>query len=280
MLLSNYHTHCFLDDGKEKPYKYYEVAKEKGLKALGFSPHAPLPIQSNWHMKKDDMITYFKLADEIRRLDSSIEIYTGFEVDYIDAAYGPSNWTTEDTDIDYIIGSIHGFLYSDGYLCVDSTKDDLNSLIQREESFHEVGKRYYSAMRKMIERGGFDILGHFDRLMKNLPYLGVSLAEVGWYKEEVLQTLEAAARNNILFELSTTPLSRGETPGFHPAEWILPECRRLGIEFVINNDAHTPDAIAVGNGQAARVLAKAGYTSTKHLLKGVWCDYELTGKQE
>ena len=56
--ITNFHTHCYLCDGTGAPIDYARSAVERGLAALGYSSHAPLPFPVDWVMRREELPTY------------------------------------------------------------------------------------------------------------------------------------------------------------------------------------------------------------------------------
>lgn len=136
MVKSNFHMHTIFCDGQNCPEDYVLAALNKGMEAIGFSAHVPITIANNSNMKAEMTEAYFK---EIARLKQKyikqIEIYVGFEMDYL---------TTENKNLimkyiakaDYTIGSIH-YIYDEKsakYYSADGSVEDVMA------TFREMGK--------------------------------------------------------------------------------------------------------------------------------------------
>ena len=76
MMRTNYHTHNDLCDGKGRIEEYIESAVEKGLTALGFSSHAPLPLENKWTLNNDSLPVYLAEVDRQKaKWKNRIQIY-------------------------------------------------------------------------------------------------------------------------------------------------------------------------------------------------------------
>ena len=85
MTKTTFHTHSRFDDGQEELESYIKAALEKNFQVFGFSAHAPVNFESDWHMKQecfDEYVDTTKLLKE--KYKNDIEIYTGLEADYYD----------------------------------------------------------------------------------------------------------------------------------------------------------------------------------------------------
>ena len=86
----NFHTHCRFCDGVGEPQEFVDEAVRQGIKALGFSCHAPLPFPAPGVMKIEDLAAY---CDTIRSLKQSnadkLQVFLSLEIDYIPDISGP-----------------------------------------------------------------------------------------------------------------------------------------------------------------------------------------------
>jgi histidinol phosphatase-like PHP family hydrolase len=123
--LSCIHTHTQFCDGKSTMEEFCVAALERGYRSLGFSPHSPLPYESDWAMKQEDLAAYF---GEIARLSAlygnDLEILCGLE------------WDAESKELpgglSYVIGSVHSFSKNGVHFSVDYAKDALSKVVKDE----------------------------------------------------------------------------------------------------------------------------------------------------
>ena len=172
MQLSNYHSHCNFCDGRSFPEDFVKFAIQHQFRAYGFSSHSPLPFETFWNMSKDDMNEYL---EEINRLKEKyagqLEIYTGLEVDYLDASYNASIDYFTSLPLDYRIGSIHFLpiaypLAEENMMCIDGSFSDFARGVDLhyEGDIRKLVKHYYDSSCAMVEAGGIDIVGHLDKI--------------------------------------------------------------------------------------------------------------------
>src|SRR4051812_26443129 len=90
-MFSDYHTHTlYSNHGSGHPRELAAVAVEKGLLALGFSEHFPLPENvtepsggsANMHWDQIDLYTR-EVRKAQEEFDGKIKILLGYEVDYL-----------------------------------------------------------------------------------------------------------------------------------------------------------------------------------------------------
>jgi histidinol-phosphatase (PHP family) len=274
-LLTNYHTHCYLDDGNGKPEEYVEQARSEGLRALGFSCHAPLPFPTDWVLTKEKLGTYMhEIAAMKKRFGDSIEIYMGLEVDYVRDIAGPLAPAIAALRLDYTVGSVHfvGAEQEGEHGTIDRPEAEFRELLESAYGgdARRLVREYYLLMREMVEQQTPDIVGHMDVIKKNNPKGKYFDEGAAWYRDEIMKTLETVAASGAIVEVNTGGLARKRTDAVYPSPWILRECNRLGIPTHINSDAHVPEQVAYGFGDARAVLRECGYRERLVLLAGKW----------
>jgi histidinol-phosphatase (PHP family) len=280
VMLTNYHTHCRYCDGAGDPAEYADAAVRKRFDVLGFSSHAPLPFENDWTMPPADLEAYLA---EIRRLKSKYrekpQVLLGLEIDFIPGLISPCDPRYDALGLDYRIGSVHSIPdpNTGTHPTVDDTEQQyawiLNTLFDGDtEAFV---KRYYRLVREMLSHCTPDILGHFDLIKKNNRDGAYFSEEAGWYREAVVETIEAVAASGVIMEVNTGGLARGSMSDIYPSEWILRLAQERRIPITINADAHTPQQIDAYYDLARSKVESAGYTM-RHVLKdGSWGEVPL-----
>lgn len=274
-MLTNYHTHCRLDDGSGRVEEYAERALALGLDALGFSCHAPLPFPQDWVLSAENLSVYLREIGDLKtRYSKKIEIYLGLEVDFVRGIIGPRDPSLAAHRLDYVIGSVH---FVDGaeagnHYAVDATDEMFREAI--EEAFggdaRALVREYYRNLREMVSEQTPDIVGHFDVVKKNNTGGRYFDENERWYHDEVMKTLEVIAASGTIVEVNTGGLARKRTDAPYPSPWIIPECHRLGIPMNVNSDAHSPEHLTHWFDEARELLRDAGYREQLVLLGGKW----------
>ena len=221
----NYHTHTTWCDGMDSAETMVKAAIDRGFEVLGFSAHGDM---------LSSPLAYIR---EIRSLSAKyreqIKILCGIEAEEGDTLGLKDK-------LDYAIGSLHYVRSQDGAkVAVDHTAQLLSSGIAEhfggdEEMFV---KEYYRQQRAMIERGGFEILGHPDLIHK----FGL-LDHVDAKREEAL-TADLVAAKNLMVELNTGAIARGYLDEAYPFPAFRALFRERGVKFVISSDAHSAAAL-------------------------------------
>lgn len=276
MILTNYHTHSDFCDGTGSPEAYVDAAIRKGFTALGFSAHAPIPVENEWTLSKERLPAYLA---EIERLQSErsdrIQIYKALEIDFIPGSQAPDDKKYDSLNLDYRVGSVHSTADLDRnplYHCVDGPLEGLHWLLDEIHggSFENLSAEYYSRVAAMVRRGGFAFLGHLDLIKKRNRNGDYFSEDAPWYRRQVRDVLDVIDGSGVFLELNSGAIARGALSEFYPSPWILAEAKTRGIPVVINADAHRPDDIDCHFAEMRSALKEIGYRENWALLDGDW----------
>ena len=236
MIKSNFHTHTEFCDGKSSAEQMVFSAIEKKFDILGFSSHSAYPYKSNWHISPLNHIDYVK---EIKRLKNKykdkIEIYLGFEADYLPLVCTPEKSRFEEFSPDYIIGSVHyvvnldepekqGFIQEDSDIpvncfSIDSFPEEVQQGINL--LFDGDGKKacqtYFALVREMALSFNFDIIGHLDILRKRNAMVKFFDENSQWYKNEIKTTAKTIAKSGKIVEVNYGGIARGSLMDTYPS---------------------------------------------------------------
>ena len=280
MIWSNYHGHCNYCDGKGKMEDYVKEALNLGMKSMGFSSHVPLPFECPWSMGKEHLPNYIKEARSLKKkYEDRIQLYVGLEVDYIPDIMGPQHEDILNLSLDYNIGSVH-FVdrFPDGTpFEVDGMRREFVDAI--DQIFLGDSKklvcRYFELIREMLTKSKPTILGHLDKL-KVHNVNGVIFGEsAGWYKDEVVRTMDVLASNDVILEVSTRGIYKKICNETYPSPWILKLALEREIPVTISSDAHHIREI-IGNFDFARsTLLDVGYKEVWQLWNGNWKQFPI-----
>ena len=255
--MSNFHSHCTFCDGRSIPADFVRFAIANHFRAYGFSSHAPLPFETFWNMPKDDMQEYLQ---EIGRLKEKhkdeLEIYVGLEIDYLDPTYNASIPYFQEMPLDYRISSVHFLPKSEelsekNMISIDGSFNDfkisLNNFFGGD--IRKMVTRYYQSVKEMIEAGGFDIVGHIDKIYMYSQLCDNFYFSARWYQDLVHEVFELIAQKGMIVEVNTKNL--------------------------INSDCHYPDLIDSGIKETVDILKKEGICTARELINGVWEEVSL-----
>ena len=230
------------------------AAVEAGMLHYGFSPHSPIPIESPCNMSHDDVDAYFREFSRIKaipELASRCRFYVSMEIDYLGDACGPAHEYFRGLPLDYRIGSVHFIPCQDGgHVDIDGKYTSFRR--RMDDFFHNdieyVVDMFYRQTNAMIEAGGFDIIGHFDKIAQNASLYSPGIEDSSFYREYVLRTIELLSKHNYLIELNTK--AREEHGRFYPDERYWGDIADCGLTFIVNSDAHRPERINASRDEA------------------------------
>lgn len=277
--LTNYHSHCDFCDGRAPMEDFVKAAIEAGFSAYGVSSHSPLPPYTG----HTNVLQYDRVDEylaEIERLkakyDDKIELYAGMEIDYIDADHNPANEYFQNLPLDYRIGSVH-FLKVGDALAMDADTRPENFVVHLAKFYDNNLKQlvldYYDAKMRMVALGGFDFVGHADKVSMNARRVEANITTEKWYKDKIKEYFHFISEQGMMLEINTKAL---HTAGlFFPNEEHFGLLHTLGIPLVINSDAHSPHLINSGRMEAIERLRTVGYKTVRELHGGVWQDVKI-----
>ena len=275
--LTNYHTHTLYCDGRASMEDFLRFAASQHFTSLGFSSHAPLPFSTAWTMEWDRMEDYLaEFARMKRRYEGVMELCIGLEIDYLDEKSNPSVERFRELPLDYRIGSVHLIKDLEGRIVdIDCPPQHYRQLV--DERFGgdvvEVIRRYYKQLYALIEGGGFDIIGHADKMHYNAMTYRPGLLDEPWYDELVHAYLARIVELGYIVEINTKAYE--DTHTFFPNQRYFRYLCQLGARVMVNSDAHYPDRIACGRKQALHQLWLAGFRFVTEWVNGNWCQVPL-----
>ena len=172
--LTNYHSHTSFCDGKADAEDFIKQAIKEGFYSYGISGHAPLPYHTHWSMDMEDTQKYIDTISSLKeKYKDSIEIYLGMEIDYLTDEHNPASDFFRNLSLDYRIGSVHLLEDKDGINRDIDVKPDLFCKLiddKFDSDIKKVVEIYFNKMKKMIQRGGFDFIGHCDKISLNASF--------------------------------------------------------------------------------------------------------------
>ncbi len=253
----NLHSHTQFCDGHAPMAIMAEAAVKCGMEHYGFTPHSPIPFRSPCNMSEESVEEYFA---EVRHLSalpglSACKFYTGMEIDYIGDDWGPATEYFRNIGLDYSIGSVHFIPSQDGEP-VDIDGKFENFKRRMSDNFRGdieyVVDTFYAQSHKMIESGGFDILGHFDKVGLNASYYHPGIEDSSFYRPYVEAMIDTIIDKGLTIELNTKALA--EHHRTFPGERYLPRLVDAGITILVNSDSHQPDKITAGRAEGFAML--------------------------
>lgn len=253
--LYNLHSHTQFCDGRAEMEKFVIEAVAQGFTHYGFSPHSPVPIASPCNMATDDVTPYIAECERLQRIyGDKICLYAAMEIDYLNGAWGPSHNFFQSLPLDYRIGSVHFIPSEHGMIDVDGCPKDF--AIKMREHFHEdlrhVVTTFYHQTWAMLNAGGFDIIGHFDKIGFNASNYQPGVEQEPWYCQLVADTIDLIAEKGVIAEINTKAWDAHQR--LFPSPQWLTMLRQRHIPVVVNSDAHYPHLINAGREEGLKLL--------------------------
>lgn len=226
-VIYNYHAHttrCRHATGTER--EYIEAAIDMGIKKFGFSDHIPCPFTggyvSNIRMRMEEAENYVscirELAEEYR---SRIEIFVGFEAEYIPEFYEKQMEMVRSLGCDYLIMGQHFWDSEEsGPYAGAATKEEsrIRAYVDSVIEGMKTGSYSYLAHPDLINYEGEDEV--YDREMRRLC---LTMKELG-----------------IPLEINVLGMQSGRN---YPNERFWKLAGEIGNDVVFGLDAHRVDAV-------------------------------------
>lgn len=256
-MLTNYHTHTTLCDGKNTPAEMAAVAYSSGFAALGFSGHMDPNVHMEWKEYLDQIHT---LQDAYA---GKMDILLGVELDQF--------WPSDSVPgAEYIIGSTHFIPLPGGELgCVDHTVEESRRICQNYfgDDWYRMTAAYYEAEAQVWEKTHCDIIGHLDLVTRfNHQYPSFDETDPR-YLHPALDALDVLARTGAVFELNCGAYNRERRKDFYPTQPLLKRLRELNAPVCLSSDAHEASLLDGGFDEAKDALRACGFreiTAWKH----------------
>lgn len=234
-----------------------QSALRAGFTTWGFSPHGPIGVESPCNMKKEDVPQYLEEVKRLRKIFPEMRILAGMEVDYISEDDGPTLPQVRDYGLDYVIGSVHFIPNQMGeFKDIDGSPERFRKYLQEyfEDDLEYVVKTYWHQVQEMIRQGGFDIIGHIDKIALNASFIDPGIEETQYYSSLAQDTIEMAIESGNAIEINTKHYRKYGRFFPHPRYWN--HIKEAGITMPINSDTHYAELVEDGMAEAQALLSK------------------------
>ncbi len=226
-LKANYHTHtyrCQHAVGTER--EYIEAAIDMGIKKLGFSDHVPCPfddghvsrIRMTMAQVEEYVTTIRSLA---REYASQIQIFVGFEAEYIPEFYDRQMQMFRAYQCDYMIMGQH-------FLEPENIGPYMGAVTDDESRI----RAYVDCIIKGMNTGSYKYLAHPDLI----NYKGMDSV----YDWEMTRLCKEMKKLDIPLELNVLGAGEGRQ---YPSEVFWKIAAENGNRVIIGMDAHSPEGV-------------------------------------
>lgn len=258
LLPGDYHTHSYhCNHAIGNLEEYIQKAIQLNLPEIGLSDHFPMYLlPEKFHkytMKKELLDGYLQETREVkRRFQSQIVIKRALEVDYYSPVFPQYKKAIKPlvSELDYIIGSIHGVAWKNSVIPIAGTFSLPDSF--KTSDTDSLYLEYYEELNRLVKTGFYDILGHFDVIKKlNLP-----ITEQPLIWESILNVLDNLETSNMAVEINTSGLRKQDE--LYPQPAIIQELIQRNIPLVLGSDAHAPADVGYAFEETLDFLRKNG----------------------
>ncbi len=247
MLPPDYHLHSsFSCDGKASIVEQCLSAIHKGLPEIGVTDHFDLHPGDECHdfFRPGEWAAEFDRAR--REFKGRLIVRAGIELGEPHRFRAECQALLKSYPFDYALGSLHWV--------GDEMVFDRDYFRRPADEAYGL---YFEELERMTRAGGFDVLSHFDVVVRvGAPIYGSY--DPGRYEEVIRAVLQNCIERGIALDLNTQGL-RNRCQLLTPGVEILTWYRELGGERItLGSDAHTPDAIAANFDLALEAMQAAG----------------------
>lgn len=253
----NLHSHTQFCDGRGTMDQFARAAADAGLLHYGFTPHSPVPFDTPCNMKADDVPAYLAEVERIRKKYDTVQFYAGMEIDYLGPDWGPAHPYFAGLDLDYSIGSVH-FLPAKSdpsrFIDVDGRPERFVQYMHEyfDDDIEYVVEEFYRRSSAMVRAGGFDILGHLDKIGANASYYLPGIERRRRYLDALNALVDDVIASGVCVEINTKSLA--QTGRLFPRETVVARLYRAHVPLLVNSDTHYPDLINAGRPYALSLL--------------------------
>ncbi len=253
----NLHSHTQFCDGRGTMDQFARAAADAGILHYGFTPHSPVPFDTPCNMKADDVPAYLAEVERIRKKYDTVQFYAGMEIDYLGPDWGPAHPYFAGLDLDYSIGSVH-FLPAKSdpsrFIDVDGRPERFVQYMHEyfDDDIEYVVEEFYRRSSAMVRAGGFDILGHLDKIGANASYYLPGIERRRRYLDALNALVDDVIASGVCVEINTKSLA--QTGRLFPRESVVARLYRAHVPLLVNSDTHYPDLINAGRPYALSLL--------------------------
>lgn len=258
------HNHSeFSFDGKRTTaQRSAQSAFEKGLGGIVFTDHYDLwaPDAPNMPWPQDfDIAAQQAELERVQNLYSNgFKVLKGIEIGMNEHSRDEIRKVVNSHQFDQITASIHYLQDSDPYY---------RSFFEGKDYKNAYGQYLETIYNEAILLENFDIIGHFDYVVRYAPYPQNSIR----YKDfsDILDTLfRYMIQNGKALEINTKQSGGGNTRPTVLDKDLLLRYRELGGEILsLGSDSHIPEGVADKFRNYADLLKSYGFRWTAHYEK-------------
>lgn len=250
------HSHTEFCDGRATMEAFARKAVEENFTHYGFSPHSPITIPSPCNMLRDNVARYDSEFNRIRdQYGDRVKFYRSMEIDFLGDSWGPAHDYFRSLNLDYSIGSVHFIPCQTGeYIDIDGNFEGFRKKMEKNfrNDIRYVVEKFYSQSCLMVEAGGFDIIGHLDKIGNNAASFQPGIESEPWYQALLNDLIRRVIDAGIVVEINTKAWERDRRMFPHTDKWEM--LADADVKLVVNSDVHVPALINAGRDEAYGML--------------------------
>lgn len=251
MKIADYHVHSTVSpDGRGTMEEMCRAAVRAGIEEIAFTDHYEFYAGgiTRKYFDREYVKRYFEELDQCRRAyDGKLLIRSGMEFGQLHLESEKAAGIIKSWPFDYLIGSVHK---------IDNV--DLSQMEYREDTTEGIANAYYRHLLALARTGDFDCLGHLDLYKRHCRKAGLP-DHYERYEDQIIQVLEILIKRGKGIEINTSGLRQGAGETM-PGLTCLKLYKKLGGEIVtIGSDAHRPEDVGSGFGEALTLMKEAGF---------------------
>ncbi|MDE5712485.1 MAG: PHP domain-containing protein [Muribaculaceae bacterium] len=254
----NLHSHSQFCDGRDSMEDIAAAASREGMEYFAFTPHSPVPLKSPCNMSASRMDEYLAECGRLKDFYAgNMGVLVSQEIDYLGDSWGPHVDYFQKLPLDFRLGSVHFVPNQEGVLL------DCDGRFERFAEYLKDGfsndlryvtEKYFEQVLKMLERGGFDLLGHFDKIAGNASLADPEIESYGWYEALVDDVVSHASGAGVVVEINTKAFE--DKGRFYPAERWWGKIIDAGLPVAVDSDVHYASKVSSGRAEALERLRK------------------------
>jgi histidinol-phosphatase (PHP family) len=255
--LLDYHLHSTCSaDSISTIGQYCRRAAEQGFIEIGFCEHADFDPRDRTCGFFNYALFRRQIEAQRERYGDSLGIKAAVEVTYQASQEEEIREFLRGKELDYVIGSVH--LVEDGQEWTMVSEEGRCERYFARRSVREAYQPYFAEMRRAVESGLFDLIGHLD-LVKRYGVRCYGPFDLSLFAAEVREILKLAVERGVGLEINTSGLRQAprETyPGLEVLRWY----RELGGRILtVGSDAHLVKDLGKGIAEALGLAREAGF---------------------
>lgn len=255
-LHSDTHMHSTYSDGSATILAMAEAAFEKGMTTIAITDHVPLPFDTRYAMKMEQVAAYRREITRVRgAFEGRMAVKAGLEIEYIP---GHKDWLASiaSMDWDLTIASVHTLVVGSTPCLVNGNGAEFHTCLDKNfnQDIISLCRAYYQTLQEAIQTGWFDIVGHLDVLKKYNTNNRFFNETDDWYQKLVEDTLDAVRDRRMKLEINMGAMAHPVAVPY-PSPWIVKRAQKKGIALVMGSDAHHPGAIGQDFDRIRKMLA-------------------------